>query len=517
MIIDTTPKDNFKYQRQQSRWSKAKHIIKLLRNLFQACIRFKKFMLRKKRESEQKYNFENLLHQTIEHFLYEDVYKTPTSINNDEQHLKLDELEKCLCRQHERALIRLITYRFMKTFLQNILNLENNNQCQIILSIYLPYLKEIDLEWSYFDNIPASNNQLKEEISNNYYSIIKLVLSICLKSKSLVQKIFYLLNLSYETIDLCHLYNYQLIETLFILFVSFVHKSEHNISLDLKLTSFNWFRLLVFKLCENIETEKRKHTFNQILEKQNKFIFNILILNELKDLKQIQEDVSNNSQEQKENSLKNISISWFLLANEINNNTLIFSNTYEMELYKNQYLVLLLQCSYRYKHVLSICANVDYLKELLNIYHNSESNITRLLTIKILRYLIPYIPDSIDGLSKNFIEKFLIDTLDLIGKNNISQEILAELIYMYRTIMSINSSWQIIATKFIIDSIELYLNLKSIELNDLHEMNKLLASLCILGEYIEPYRLGSIVTVDNDKKLNDDTSLALIIEIDSNI
>ncbi|CAF4681489.1 unnamed protein product, partial [Rotaria sp. Silwood2] len=188
-----------------------------------------------------------------------------------------------------------------------------------------------------------------------------------------------------------------------------------------------------------------------------------------------------------------------------------------MELYKNQYLVLLLQCSYRYKHVLSICANVDYLKELLNIYHNCQSNITRLLTIKILRYLIPYIPDNIDGLSKNFIEKFLIDTLDLIGKNNISQEILAELIYMYRTIMSINSSWQIIATKFIIDSIELYLNLKSIELNDLHEMNKLLASLCILGEYIEPYRLGSIVTVDNDKKLNDDTSLALIIEIDSNI
>ncbi|CAF0737820.1 unnamed protein product [Rotaria sordida] len=124
---------------------------------------------------------------------------------------------------------------------------------------------------------------------------------------------------------------------------------------------------------------------------------------------------------------------------------------------------------------------------------------------------------NIDGISKSLIEKFLIDALDSIGKNNISQEILAELVYMYRTIMSINSSWQIIATNFVMNSIKLYLNLKSIELNDLHEMNKLLASLCILGEYIEPYRLGSIVTVDNDKKSNDEISLALIIEIDSNI
>ncbi|CAF5184746.1 unnamed protein product, partial [Rotaria magnacalcarata] len=163
-----------------------------------------------------------------------------------------------------------------------------------------------------------------------------------------------------------------------------------------------------------------------------------------------------------------------------------------------------------------VCANIDYLRELLNIYHNSQLNLTRVLTIKLLGYLIPRIPDTVDDQSKQLIKDFLADVLNSIGENKISQELLAELIYMYRTIMSLDSSWQIIATKLVLDSVKLYLNLESIEVNESERMNKLLAALCILGEYIEPLRLGSVVTVNADKKLNDESSLALIVEIDSN-
>ena len=215
--------------------------------------------------------------------------------------------------------------------------------------------------------------------------------------------------------------------------------------------------------------------------------------------------LSIDSEEQKSNSLKDVSINWFLRANETNES--------EIVLCINQYLVLLLRCMHFYKHVLSVCATIDYLEELLYIYQHNESNITRLLIIKILRYLIPSISDNDDEVSKTLIEKFLADTLNSIGENITSQEIVAELIYMYRTIMSINSSWQTLAIEFIFDSIKSYLNLESIETNDINQMNKLLASLCIMGGYIEPYRLGSIVENETDEKLNDEPSLALIIEI----
>ena len=205
-------------------------------------------MLEKKRANEKKYDYESLLHRTIENFIYEDFYKTSTSVTSEEKQLEISELEKCLSRQHERALTRLITYQFIKKFLSNVLNIENNDQCLKILLSYLPYLKKTDLEWSYFDDIQASNNHLKEGISDTYYSIIKLVLSSSLQSPLLVKNIFYLLNLSYESTDLCRLYNHQFIETLFALYVSFIAKSERNTSLDLKLTAFNWFRLFVFQI-----------------------------------------------------------------------------------------------------------------------------------------------------------------------------------------------------------------------------------------------------------------------------
>lgn len=511
IIINTTPKDNFKNQRQKSRWTKAQNVIKLLRNLFQACIRFKKFMKAKEQSQEQKFNVENLLQQAIDNFLYEDFYKTSTSIKTEERQLKITELEKCLSRQHERAITRVITYRFIRKFLQDILNRNDNNLSLMILSICLPYLKENDLEWSYLDKILATNNQLKEEISNNYYLILKLVLPVSLKTKSLLQNVFYLLNLPYGSMDLCHLYQYDFIQTFFNSFISLNQNSQCDVSLDLQFISFNWFRLYVFKLCENIAIEKEKDTFNELLEKQEKLVFNTLILNELK------QTCPTNSQDENVISLKNKSFSWFIRMNETknNNNESTNSCTQNIELYKNQYLVLLLQCNYYYKIFLSICANIDYLNELLNIYYHSQSNLTRLLTIKLLRYLIPLIKDTIDGRSRNFIEKFLTDVLNSIGEKVFPQEILSELIYMYRTIMSMNSSWRIVAKDLIMNSIKSFLNLQSIELNNSKEINQLLASLSILGEHIEPYRLGSMVTVNTNKKSNDETSLGLIIEIDN--
>ena len=187
----------------------------------------------------------------------------------------------------------------------------------------------------------------------------------------------------------------------------------------------------------------------------------------------------------------------------------------KIDLCVNQYLVLLLRCIYFYKNVVSVCATVDYLEESLYIYHHSQSNTTRLLTVKFLRNIISYVPDSADGQAKDLIEKFLIEVLHTIGENVISQEIRAELVYMYRTIMSVNSSWQMMATELVFGSIQSDLNLNSIETNDIHQMNKLLASLCILGGYIEPYRLGSIVKAELNKETNDERLSALIVEIDS--
>ena len=480
------------FQRQQSHWSKAKHILKLLRNLFQACLRLKNFMLEKRQINKNKYHYQTVLQRTIDNFICEHFHTT-----SDEMQLEIDQLETCLHRQHERAIIRLMTYQFIKTILSNIIN--NDQSCRI----FLPYLKQTDSKWSYFDGIQSSNNYLKEGISDTYYSIIKLILSSSLQSELFVKTNFYLLNMSYESIDLCYLYHHQIIETFFITFVSFVTNSDQDISLDLRLITFNWFRLFVFKLCENIQIDKLRDILNKVLQEEQNLVFNTLILNELKNLKQINETMITNSEELKLNSLKDIALGWFLRENKTNQS--------QIELCINQYLVLLLRCVYFYPHVVSICANIDYLEESLYIYYHCQSTITRLLVVKFLRYIIPFIRDSLDGRTKNLIETFLITVISSIDENTIVDEILVELIYLYRTIMSIDSPWRIIAAQLIFDSIQSHLNLKSIEINDTHHMNKLLASLRILGGYIEPYRVGSIVTVKNDK-----SSFALIIEINSN-
>ena len=74
-------------------------------------------MLEKRKILEQKYDYESLLNRAFDQFIYGDFYKSSTSIINKENQLEIDELEKCLHRQHKRAMIRLITYKFIHTFI----------------------------------------------------------------------------------------------------------------------------------------------------------------------------------------------------------------------------------------------------------------------------------------------------------------------------------------------------------------------------------------------------------------
>ncbi|CAF5153651.1 unnamed protein product, partial [Rotaria sp. Silwood1] len=316
------------------------------------------------------------------------------------------ELCQCMSRYYERAGIRLIIYQFIHKFIQNLLEINDQNRIIIILNLYLPHLRNSNIEWSYLENIQAINNQLKEQITSTYYSIIKTILSFILKLKTLkpkllVQNMFNLLNLSYESIDIIYLNQNQFCETLFVSFISFTKDSNHIISLDTKLTAYNWFRFYIFKLCEIIQLDEIKSTSNKIIEKQQQYIFNKLILNEMKSLKQLKQslpiDVKQDIDQETENrkySLNNAAIDWFIkAATNIENNISIhsskLSSKLDIELYTNQLLVLLLRCIYLYDSIRSICANIDYIEELLYIYHSSKNQITILLVLKILRNIIP--------------------------------------------------------------------------------------------------------------------------------
>ena len=79
--IELPPATPHHFQRQISRWSKARHVLKLLRHLMQACIRFKRLM-RKKQVRQQRVDAESLLRQAIDHFIYQ------------EKDLPVDELKK---------------------------------------------------------------------------------------------------------------------------------------------------------------------------------------------------------------------------------------------------------------------------------------------------------------------------------------------------------------------------------------------------------------------------------------
>ncbi|CAF0824036.1 unnamed protein product, partial [Didymodactylos carnosus] len=526
-----------KLQRHGSRWSTAKYIFRLLQNTMQVCIRLKKLMLAKKQAVERKQDNESVLNRAIDAFVYGDFYNLTASISSEEKKLESDEIVQCMLRQYERAMTRLITYGFIHTFIQKVLNIKDENRTMTILAVYLPYLRNTDVEWSYLENIQASDDELKNEIGNSYYSIIKIVLSYLLRSvafeqKMLVRNMFNLLNLSYESIDIYHLYHYQFVEILFTSFVSFVEKPDRVISLDIKLIGYNWFRLFVLKLCQTIEMEELRGTTNQILQKQRDFVFNTLILNELKGLKRLKQKLSvdtdnraTDSAECKNNSLNNATIGWFVKAalttakDDASTISKHLSSKTELELCTNQFLVLLLRCVHVYEHVRSVCATVDYVEELLYVYRNSDNSATLLFALKNLRKLISLLPENMNGTPSIIVKDLLTEVLFSISSQKTAPGTVTELIYIYRTIMSLDSPWQMMATQLVFDTVTSSVNnfnLKSLETVDTNQMNYFLASLCVLGGYVQPYCSGSIVKIYTDDEISNEFQLALITEVDTN-
>ncbi|CAF3035361.1 unnamed protein product [Rotaria sp. Silwood2] len=511
-----------KLQRQKSRWTKAKYIIRLLRNVLNACIRLKYLMLAKKQAVEQKKDSESVMHQAITNCLYGN--DASISIINGKLKIQFDEVVKCLIREYQRAMTRWITYVFIYRFIEQIITIKDNNRILNILVITLMNVKSNNLDWHYLENIQASNNQLKEDIGHQYYSIVKKVLSFSSESNMktvFMFCLFNMLNLSYDSMDLCHVNHFQFIEELFNSFVRFAQMDSTNtISKDMKLTAFNWFRLLVLNLCENIEIEEFRNThfgsrkFHHILQQQRDLIFNKLILTEFKELQQ-NKSTSTSEKEHENPSLKNASINHF-----------ITSSTFDIDACINQYLMLLLRCVHLYDHIRSNCATMECIQQLLNLYHQSQLLNTRLLTLKILRDLLIFLPDNTNEITHRcFMENLLTDILFSIGQyfnsldtTKIELDIVIEFIYIYRTIMLQNSPWQKMATKLIIDAIKSSTNFDwtSLESVEIRQMNFFLASLCILGGYVEPYCLGSTVEIYAvDKNIHESES-ATIIEIDTN-
>ncbi|CAF0796987.1 unnamed protein product [Rotaria sordida] len=518
--------NHFKLQRQKSRWTKAKYIIRLLRNVLKACIRLKYLMLAKKQAIEQKKDGESVMHRAITTCLFGNDIST--SAVNSELQIQSDEVVKCLIRQYQRAMTRWITYIFIYRFIEQVITIKDNNRILNILVINLMNLKGNSLDWHYLENIQASNNQLKEDIGHRYFSIVKKVLSFSIEPTVEADMktvftfcLFNLLNLSYDSMDLCHLNHFQFIDELFNLFVRFAQiDSTTTISKDMKLTAFNWFRLLVLKLCDNIEIEELRSNyfgsrkFHHILQQQRDLIFNKLILTELKQLQQ-NKSTSTSEKEHENPSLKYASISYF-----------ITSSTFDVNACINQYLMLLLRCIHLYDHIRSNCATMDRIQQLLNLYHQNQFLNTRLLTLKILRDLLVFLPDNTnDTTCRCFVENLLTDILFSIGQNfnlletnKIDLDIAIEFIYIYRTIMSQNSPWQKIATKLVIGAIKSSTNFNwtSLESVEIRQMNFFLASLCILGGYVEPYCLGSTVDIYAVDKNIHESETGTIIEIDTN-
>ncbi|CAF2236238.1 unnamed protein product [Rotaria magnacalcarata] len=508
--IVTTKK--YQLQRQQSHWTKAKWIIRLLRNTLNACIRLKYLMLEKKRAAERKNDSESVMHRAIVTCLYGNEMSASTE--NEKLQIEYDEIVKCLTRQYQRAMTRLITYRFIE---QLIITCQDKNR---IVNIFFMTLKDNNLEWHYLENIQASNNQLKEDIGNLYYKIIKNILSFSMKSNMktvFTLRVFNLINLNYDSMDLCLLNNFQLIQEIFDILIKFVEIGTINDadSMTIRHTAFNWFRLVVLKLCENIDLEQLRNMdlgnrkFHHILKQQRNLIFNKLILWELKELQQNKLTFENKCED---SSLKNVSLRSFVSSSKFN-----------VDICINQYLMLLLRCIHLYDHIRLNYATIDHIEQLYNLYHTSQSLDTRLVTLKILRDLLIFLPDdTIGATNRSFIENLLTKILFSIGQNfnlleteKIDLDIIIEFIYIYRSIMSHNSPWQTSATKFLVDAIKscMNFNFTSLEAVDSQQMNFFLASICVLGGYVQPYCLGTTVEMCSTDINADELRSAVIIDI----
>ncbi|CAF3846152.1 unnamed protein product [Rotaria sordida] len=523
-----------KLRRQDSRWTKAKLIFRMLRNTLQACIQLKKLMMSKKEMIDQKRDNEYVLHEIIDAYVYGDCYEGNMSTIIEEKKSKSEHMLQCMSRQYERSITRLITYRFSQAFLRKLFDVKDENRIRIIATIYLRHLRQINLDWLYLENIEASNSVLKEEISNSYYGCIKLVLSYLLQSNSsetmvLVSSMFNLLNLSYQSVDIYNLHRYQFIETFFTSFISLTKKFDDLTVLKTNFIEYNWFRLFTLRLCENIQIEEWNGTKNLLLQEQRDLIFNRLIFSKLKQLKETfntgAESQEIDSNEAKNDSLNNVSIGWFVKVvtadDDISSISNMFSSKSNIELYTNQWIIFLLRCIHTYQHVRSVCTTIDYIEEFLHIYHRSQYMTSISLILKILRHLIPLLSESSDKMSSVLIKNFLIEVFNSIGgKFNVQQitpDIITELINFYRTIMSLKSPWQSIATQLVIDSIVSNFNdFKSFDNIDKSQVIDFIASLCILGGYIQPYCLGSIVKIYVDDENRHEFHLGLITEVDIN-
>ncbi|UJR18238.1 hypothetical protein I4U23_005138 [Adineta vaga] len=486
------------FQRQVSRWSKAKHVLKLLRHLMQACIRFKKLM-HKKQARQKRVDAETLLSRAIDQFIYK------------EKDFELDEIIKCLDRQYERAITRLITYRFIEKFMQDVVQLKNNNNNQsrvlTTLAILLPMLRKSKLKWSYCENISAVDFYLRKAIRKSYFSIFDTILPNLSSSQSntFIQILFNHFNFQYTSDDLLILLHYQIPRKCFSLIDAHSDRT--------KFFAYNWFRLFTVNLCQNIQLDQTKGKFQPILEQQRDLLFRSFIQSQLELIETTNTD-EEEKQEHLPESFKDLPYSWFhyLFIRDVSTG---ISSKFEKELWINQYLFLLLRCFHFDVHLRTICATLSYIERLLNIYHQSRSKITRLLSLKILRQLIPYLPKHTNDGSKILIEEFLIEILHSINASfsssqQLPAELVTELIYLYRTVVSCWSPWQLMAINFIFNSITSHLNLTSFQSND-----TLIASLCILGGYIDHVSLGSIVRVTTDQEINYESRLAMVIEINS--
>ncbi|CAF3325918.1 unnamed protein product [Rotaria socialis] len=525
----------FKLQRQTSRWTKAKHILRVLRHAMNACVRLKYLMLEKKQAVEQKKDCESVLHRAIVTCLYgNDV--SAAAVGNDDLKIEPDEVVQCLIRQYQRAMTRLITYRFCSQFIEQLINVKDNKRVLNMLVMTLSNLKDNNLDWHYLEHVQASNQQLKKDIGYRYYSIVKQILSFSKESSMesntkaiFIFSLFNQVNLSYDLKDLCHLNHFQYVQELFDLFVSYIHtNSTDAVSTDMKLAAFNWFRLLVLRLCENIDIEELRSKTNlgsrkshKILLQQRDLIFNKLILSELKQLQEKKSTAVSNS-ENENPSLQNASIGYFIKSTTSEESSL---PSFNVDGCINQYLMLLLRCAHLYDHVRSNHATMDYIQQLLILYHQNQLISTRLLALKIIRDLLVFLPENTnETTTRSFVENLLTDILLTIGQNfnllettKTSLDIVIELVYIYRTMISQNSPWQKVATKFIVDAIKssTNFNFASLESVDIRQINLFLASLCILGGYIRPYCLGSTVEIFVANRSIHELESATIIEINA--
>lgn len=334
--IPKTPLERaVQYQRQKSNWTRARHILKILRNSFQACIKFKKFML----ERKEKKDAESSLKQAIEHFVYDDL----DQMNNDEK----EELENCLNRQYQRSLVRLMAYQFLKIFIEKLENKEK------YLKIFLFYLKKSDVNWTYLEYIRIANKQIQNQISDTYYSIIKLAIPFISQSTC-----FSLLNLSYDSMDIRHISQYEIFKSIF----QYANTNEYSSML------FQCLQIYTLKLCANIHFEKEQN-----------FIFTNIIFNEIKQM---------NLKENLPKTLRHLSRT------------------------NLKYLVFLLRLIIFHENIaISHCSTIDYLEELFRIRSESSSDVVQILIIKLLQYIIPNIRKEN---AKNQIDKFLIETFNQI-------------------------------------------------------------------------------------------------------